>query len=70
MRKDELCEIMIHLWNNVDQAGKDFQLEKLMKSAPVNAQKKFIEDILYGGFDTEPDEEILAKAKKLVGFED
>lgn len=71
MKKAEITEIMMHLWGNVDQAPFDTELEKLMKTAPIAAQKAFIESIIESpALNEGQDEEILNKAKRLVGYYD
>jgi hypothetical protein len=71
MKKEEISEIMLHLWSNVDQAPMDGELQELMKAAPISAQKSFIEAMVEAtNLHQEPDEEILNKAKRLVGFDE
>lgn len=71
MKKEEITEIMLHLWGNADQAPFDMRLEELMKTAPIAAQKSFIESMLEAkNLIEDPDEEIMKKAKRLVGFDE
>ncbi|MEK4185641.1 MULTISPECIES: hypothetical protein [unclassified Paenibacillus] len=71
MKKEEISEIMLHLWSSVDQAPMDRELKELMKTAPIAVQKSFIESIMSDeNFNQDPDAEILNKAKRLVGIDE
>ncbi len=71
MKKEEIADITIHLWNCMDQAGFDMDVIEAFRACPIYMQKKFIEGFIRNLDDPsadEPDPEILEKAKKLVGY--
>lgn len=71
MKKEEISEIMYKLWMGVDQADFDMPLKDLMRSAPISAQKEFMKVLLESDnrHENDIDEEVLIKAKKIVGYE-
>ncbi|MFF2532250.1 hypothetical protein ACFVS2_25405 [Brevibacillus sp. NPDC058079] len=71
MRKEEISAVLLHLWNNVDQAGFDGLIKEALRNCPISVQKKLIGDLLAGrSWDGNPDEETLETAKRLVGYTD
>jgi hypothetical protein len=68
MKKEEVADIAVHLWEHVDQAPFDYDIEELMRSAPIRALKNFIESLL-PNVDKEgtADEDIVLKARRLIG---
>lgn len=69
MKKSEVSEILLHLWNSLeDQAPYDYTIKKAFENCPVNIQKKFIKEMLdENTFDKEMlNIKIYEKAKKLV----
>ncbi|MNN40023.1 hypothetical protein D3C81_1540830 [compost metagenome] len=67
MKKDEVSEILIHLWGNVDQECYASEILEMFRRCPVWAQKEFIKGMVENDrWDLTPDAEILKLAKQLT----
>ena len=72
MKKSEVSEVLLTLWDNVDQAGFDSQIKKAFTNCPIKLQKEFIsefindlDDEIMRGYPI--DEKILEKARLILG---
>ncbi|MCY9738125.1 hypothetical protein M5X17_31020 [Paenibacillus alvei] len=69
MTKSEVSEVLLHLWDSVDQASYDQMIREAFEKCPVSVQKAFIKRLITNDYwDLELDEVMLEKAKKLVGL--
>jgi hypothetical protein len=69
MKKSEVTEVLLTLWNMVDQAGYDMTIRDAFANCPVEWQKKFITDMLESDeWDRNFEQDIIDKAKKIVGY--
>ncbi|GED33529.1 hypothetical protein BCE02nite_46700 [Brevibacillus centrosporus] len=66
MRKEEVSDILLHLWAHVDQADYDRDITKAFQLCPVSFQKQLIESFLVNGFDIQPDPDMIQKANRLL----
>lgn len=68
MRKDEISEVLVHLWGCVDQASFDSEIKTAFKACPVSVQKELIGTMLDpANWNVDPDEETLQQAKRIIG---
>lgn len=66
MKKSEISDMLIKLWDMVDQSGYDMHIKDAFKNCPTEWQKKFIKTLLETRNWNEDfyDEEVVEKAKK------
>jgi hypothetical protein len=64
----EISEVLLRLWNCMDQAPLDMMVEEALTSCPIKKQKEFIERLLEAdNLMDNKDEELIEKARKVVG---
>lgn len=67
MRKEEVGNILVHLWGCKDQAPLMDMVNEAFRNLPLAKQKDFIDNLLDSPYIIPPDEETIYQACKLLG---
>ncbi|OMC72993.1 hypothetical protein BK121_08770 [Paenibacillus odorifer] len=68
MKKSGISEVLVHLWDCVDQASYDTEIKEAFKAIPVSMQKEFIELMMRNdNWNVDPEDETLQLAKRIIG---